>query len=583
MTPTRRLLLALGASGAALLLGASPALGAEDDAVLQGTWTIQVEVQKPSSSFEDISGTWTYYFGEGCEVGEACQVTADDRGGDGRDTSLTPAAGGFRFTEDIALDCFDTVTNEVSTPHGADYHLVATLVPAATQDRDGTTYVTSMRGTVVETIDINAAGLANECTVDGTATSATQRSVLKGTAVPLPQPAAGETSSEPLGVAPDAASTSGTLPEFVLPRSDTAAASAEAVEDGRRSSVPGALTTPSDALDSVVDRLPGDALLVAALGLLIVFPAQIFNSTYEENHERIERAFHRRRGRKEGRGAGASTAGRVRRVGTFAVCAVAGTLLGGLLDPRFGLNRSTVALLIGVFVALVVAVVVVAGAGWAFRTARHRPHEWFLRAIPSALLVAVVCVLVSRLTHFSPGYLFGLLGGAVFAAALDKRTEGRAEAIALMAVLGLALASWVGFAQVVSRANEPDPLFGILVADALLGCLFIGGIEGLLFSLIPLRFLPGHRVRQWGWIPWVVLTLATTYLFVHVLLVPESGYLGRSTAVTATVTVALFCAFGVASCLFWAWFRFRPDPAQPPPVAAPQVQQVGPPDTVVPA
>ena len=138
--------------------------------MLQGTWTIQVEVQKPSSSFEDISGTWIYYFGEGCEVGEPCQVTADDRGGDGRDTSLTPAAGGFRFTEDIALDCFDTVTNEVSTPHGADYHLVATLVPAATQDRDGTTYVTSMRGTVVETIDINAAGLANECTVDGTAT-----------------------------------------------------------------------------------------------------------------------------------------------------------------------------------------------------------------------------------------------------------------------------------------------------------------------------------------------------------------------------------------------------------------------------
>ena len=88
-----------------------------------------------------------------------------------------------------------------------------------------------------------------------------------------------------MGVAPDAATTSGTLPEFVLPRSETAATSAEAVEDGRRSSVPGALTTPSDAL-SVVDRLPGDALLVAALGLLIVFPAQIFNSTYEENQER---------------------------------------------------------------------------------------------------------------------------------------------------------------------------------------------------------------------------------------------------------------------------------------------------------
>ncbi len=147
--------------------------------------------------------------------------------------------------------------------------------------------------------------------------------------------------------------------------------------------------------------------------------------------------------------------------------------------------------------------------------------------------------------------------------------------VTLVAVLGLALAAWVGFAQVVSRANEADPSSVALVADSLLGGLFIGGIEGLLFSLIPLRFLPGYRVRQWGWVPWLLLTLATTYLFVHVLLVPESGYLGRSTAVSATVTVALFAAFGVASSLFWAWFRFRPEPAQPPPVAPPPIEPVG--------
>jgi hypothetical protein len=183
-------------------------------------------------------------------------------------------------------------------------------------------------------------------------------------------------------------------------------------------------------------------------------------------------------------------------------------------------------------------------------------------------------VLVSRLTNFAPGYLFGLLGGAVFATALERRTEGRAEAVSLLAVLGLALLAWVGFGEVVSLANESDPVFGVLVADALLGCLFIGGIEGLLFSLIPLRFLPGYRVRQWGWVPWGLLTLVTVYLFVHVLLVPESGYLGRSTTATATVTIVLFVAFGVASCLFWAWFRFRPDPAQPPvePPLEPTVQ-----------
>ena len=577
MARTRKLMLMLGSAAAVVVLGASPAVAADDGAVLQGTWTVKVTVQNPSSSFEDISGTWTYYFGDGCAVGAPCQVTADDRGGDGRDTSLTPTAGGFRFTEDIALDCFDTVTNEVSTPHGADYRMVANLVPGATEVRGDTAYVTSMSGTAVETIDINPAGLANGCTVDGTATSATQRSVLDGSAVPLPDVPAG-TSPQPVGVDPVAAEGSGTIPEFVLPRSETADDSAAAVAADRRSSVPGALTTPQDALDSAAERLPRDALLVAVLGLLIVFPAQIFNSTYEENHTRIERWFRRfRRARAtEPSGEPVTGPGRLRRLGVFGACALVGTFLGGLLDPGFGANRPTAALLVGVFVALVVAVLVVAATGWLFRTARHQPHQWYLRAIPSALVVAVLCVLVSRLTNFAPGYLFGLLGGAVFAGALERRTEGRAEAVTLLAVLGLAIAAWFGFAQLVSRANETDPAFAVLAGDALLGCLFIGGIEGLLFSLIPLRFLPGYRVRQWGWVPWGVLTLATAYLFVHVLLVPESGYLGRSTTVTATVTIALFAGFGVLSCLFWAWFRFRPEPAQPPvePPVEPPVQPV---------
>jgi hypothetical protein len=192
---------------------------------------------------------------------------------------------------------------------------------------------------------------------------------------------------------------------------------------------------------------------------------------------------------------------------------------------------------------------------------RHQDHHWYLRAIPSALLVAVLCVLVSRLTHFEPGYLYGVLGGAVFAGVLGRKTEGRAEAVTLLAGLVVALGAWVAFEPVATAANRAHATLPVLVGDSLLGSLFIGGIEGLLFSLVPLRFLPGFRVRQWGWVPWGVLTLATSFVFVHVLLIPDSGYLGRSTTVSASVTMALFGAFGLASVLFWAWFRFRPDPA----------------------
>ena len=58
----------------------------------------------------------------------------------------------------------------------------------------------------------------------------------------------------------------------------------------------------------------------------------------------------------------------------------------------------------------------------------------------------------------------------------------------------------------------------------------------MLFSLIPLRFLPGDRVKQWGWVAVGLLTALCLYVFVHVLLVPAAGYLGRSTTASTNVT-----------------------------------------------
>ena len=551
---------------AALPDGAAAEDAEDDGAVIQGTWSVTVTVETHLPDFGTESGTWTYRFGEGCTVGEACSLTTQT--GDGSKPSRidldASSGGGFTRTIDAALDCLDQETGEVRTPHGADYHSVSRYEPTATEVRDGVTYITAMSGTLQEKVVINAAGRAEECYTSNGGFVATQRAVLTATAVPLPAPTPG-TSSDPVGVDPATVATSGTIGEFTLPLSDTEAESRSAVASGRRSSVPGAVTVPSDALASLPARLPKDLLLVALVGLLMVFPAQVFNSTYEENHERLTRRFRRRRTARAagpaGTAAPATVPGRTRRTALFLGCAAAGTALGGLLDPGFGANRATGALLGGVFVALVVAVLVAAAAGWVFRTARHQDHHWYLRAIPSALLVAVLCVLVSRLTHFEPGYLYGVLGGAVFAGALSTKTEGRAEAVTLTAGLAVSLGAWLAFEPVAAAANRSGASLAVLVGDSLLGSLFIGGIEGLLFSLVPLRFLPGYRVRQWGWVPWGVLTLTTAFVFVHVLLVPEAGYLGRSTSVSATVTLALFGAFGLASVLFWAWFRFRPDPA----------------------
>lgn len=558
----------VAATSAVALLGAvpAPAGAADDGAVVQGPWKVTVAYESGDENVQFTDDTWKLSFGEGCAVGAACTVDGATGLDDATTMALQPSGGGFRYTAHLDLDCHDDATGELSTKHGADYDMTATLTPAGVEEVGGTRYVTALTGTLVEDIVVNAAGRADNCTGPDGELEEHKRSSLTGVATRMPAPPAA-TSSGPVGVVPASADSTGTVPGFTLPLDHEAARSVDAVSAGRRSSVPGALLVPSESLRTVRDRLPQDLLLVALLGLLMVFPAQIFNSTYEENHERIQRfgaRFRRRRAAVEDGPDGpappsGAVPGRWRRVAVFLASAAVGTVLGGLLDPGFGLDRPTAALLIGVFAALLVAVAVATSAGWTFRRTRHRPHDWYLRAIPSGLLVAVVCVLVSRLTDFAPGYLYGVLGGAVFAGSLERRSEGRAETVTLVAGLVAALGAWVAFEPVAHAANGAHPSLAVLVADSFLGCVFIGGVEGMLFSLVPLRFLPGHRVRQWGWVPWGLLTALTLYVFVHVLLAPSAGYLGRSTSASTDVTVALFGAFGVLSVLFWAWFRFRPE------------------------
>jgi hypothetical protein len=219
-------------------------------------------------------------------------------------------------------------------------------------------------------------------------------------------------------------------------------------------------------------------------------------------------------------------------------------------------------------------VLVAAFAARAYRRARHRTSRWALKPIPSALLVAVACVVISRVVGFQPGYLYGLIGGAVFLIALDQKEEGRSEVAVMTAGLILAFLAWSVFGALAAQANEPDPAFGVLVADSLLAGLFIAGIEGLLFSLIPLRFLPGYRLKAWSWWAWVLLTVIVTFAFVSVLLRPSSGYLGRSTQASVTLTLVLFAAFGAASILFWLYFRIRPGPQEAAAPAALDLQGV---------
>jgi photosystem II stability/assembly factor-like uncharacterized protein len=321
------------------------------------------------------------------------------------------------------------------------------------------------------------------------------------------------------------------------------------------STVGGSLAPPAALLTAPFTAL-ANALLAIVVILLVTFPSQLFNRTYEENHERIRRWWALRLGRV----ASLQIANRLRASQRAALSLtsvlLAGGVLAALLDPGFGLNLRSLALFIGAMLALVAGVSATAVAAGAYRRRRHKVGAWRVRALPSALLVAGACVLVSRLTSFQPGYLYGVIGGVVFGGHLTRREEGHEVAVASTCTLVVSIAAWLLWVPVSTAATLHPSSFPLALLEDFLATLFLSGMVGLLIGLVPLRFLPGERLAQWHWGAWALVFGIAVLSVLEVVVRPQTNA-ARGAVAPFWTTLGLFLAFGVASILFWGYFKVR--------------------------
>jgi len=173
---------------------------------------------------------------------------------------------------------------------------------------------------------------------------------------------------------------------------------------------------------------------------------------------------------------------------------------------------------------------------------------------------------LSRFADFQPGYLYGLVIGFEFARMLEGRAEGRAHAFTAVTLLAVSLFAWL-LIPAATAASASTALVATAVTSAL-ATVFIAGLEGLLFELVPVRYLRGQSVFNWNRVAWAVLFLTAAFAFVHILLTPQSGYLGDTHTSPLFAAVILFAGFGAFSIAFWAYFRFRPSRSDPTPRGA---------------
>jgi hypothetical protein len=348
----------------------------------------------------------------------------------------------------------------------------------------------------------------------------------------------------------------GTLPESSAPAASAAPSPDDGVEpapaaptDGR--SFADAVPSPAEvSTDPMV--LLQSALLAALFVFLMPFPGQLFNSTLEAHEDEVRRWFGLDRLRAMGAGFGAFWASWP----GVAIFTLVAALLYGFLDPEFGLDVGSLATFAGMLFGIVL--VTAAFAVPAVIVNRRIGSGWKPKVVPLSLAVGVACVLISRLTDFQPGYLYGLLIGLAFAGELSAADEGRATALGAVAMLGVALVSWL-----VLGALPDGDTFGLVVARTTLAALMVAGLEGVVFGLLPMRFLPGETLFAWNRVAWGALLGIGAFAFFHILVNPASGYLSDTSRTPLFTVIVLLIGFSLVSVAFWAWFRYRDLRASP--------------------
>ncbi|HEU0132404.1 MAG TPA: FGLLP motif-containing membrane protein [Mycobacteriales bacterium] len=308
-------------------------------------------------------------------------------------------------------------------------------------------------------------------------------------------------------------------------------------------------TVPA-ALPRRVGTGPGSLLLSALatllLMLLITFPSELFDRTLEEHYDEVRGWFHLRPARDP------ATTTRPRRLASFAAFAVAAAVLGTLLDPAAAFDGATARLFAGLLVGVTTVTLLFNAAQLAYH--RRRGVRGVLRVLPGALVVAGACVLVTRLTGFQPGYLYGLVAGFAFAGTVSERDEGVSTFASSLWVLLVAVVAWLAWLPVDHAVGTATPSLPLGLADSTLSAIALGGLEGLVVGLVPVRGLPGHAVFRWSRRAWVAAYTLVLFVFVHVLLRSPA----EESRPDLLLWAVLFVGYGFVSVAFWAWFRRRP-------------------------
>ncbi len=288
------------------------------------------------------------------------------------------------------------------------------------------------------------------------------------------------------------------------------------------------------------------------------FPSEWLDRTYEENVHRFSAPFRKRFpklfiDRDKPRSEARRFTGGFFIFTAFVACA---GLINSFLVPTFGLNRTTLWLFLGQCIGVGVVTLL---SDVPFVLAGLREHRRIhLQVLTGGMVIAVLCVAVSRAIGLSPGYCYGLIATFLLRPETNEEEEGRLQAIASVLVLVVSTAAFFASIPVLHAATSAHPSPVLLVLDPALDVVFLAGFSSLVFGMFPLPFLAGRKLAKWNRTAWLIISGLGIVGFVAVLLAPGSGNSAEVHHVGIIPLLSAFVAFALVSLGAMIYFHYHP-------------------------
>jgi hypothetical protein len=324
----------------------------------------------------------------------------------------------------------------------------------------------------------------------------------------------------------------------------------------------GVLAGP-DQVSTNVRVIVTNLLLAIIMLVVLLVSSTLFNDTLSENRVQIQAFWFRitkpfRRIGDAFRAFG--DAGGGSRLLEFAVGGAILLLIGLVYtfnESDVGFNDESLLLFLSVVIGAGIITYVYEG-GEVLMTSRRFDVPAGVRIFPFALFVAIGFVFLSRLVGFQAPIMYGFVASAIVLGShtMNDRQSALAVAVPAVGLLAIAIGAWLLLPALRDLTDANDDWWSYLPGEVA-AILFAGGVEGLLFTMLPLQFTDGSKIWRSLRIVWFPLFAIPAFLFAWAILNPAAKDLDAVTSDRVIFALSLVAAYAAVAVAVWAFFLMR--------------------------